>query len=98
MADAADVRRRVLSDCRHDVASGRLRTPAARAAVDAERGARAALLLRIGLGGGHRTTGAVVPVEGPAGHTNWRRGQADCLRRHPGGGRTHVAAGRVATY
>ena len=58
-------------------------------AVDQGRGARAALLLRLGLGGVHRAARAVVPVEGAAAHAGRRRDQAGRVRRHPGLRRQH---------
>ena len=54
----------LLSDRRHDLAARRARAAAAREGVDQGRRPRAALLLRLGVGGVLRAAGAVAPVEG----------------------------------
>ena len=56
----------VLSDRRHDLAARRARPAAAREGVHEGRRARAAVLLRVGVGGVLGAAGALVPLEGAA--------------------------------
>src|SRR3954462_11619973 len=63
MAPSADVRRRVFPDRGHDVGPWRAWPAAAREALDAERRARAAVLLRFGVGGRDRAADSLGPLE-----------------------------------
>ena len=98
VAAAAVLRSGVLSDRRIDLGARRARAAAARQALDQGRGARAPLLLRIGVGRLHRAARAVVPLEGAAAHADLRRAQARRVRRHPRVGRQHGAPRPAAAH
>ena len=68
VAAPPDLRRGVLSAGRVDLAARRARAVAAREALDQGGRARAALFLRLGLGGLHRAADPVADVEGAAAH------------------------------
>ncbi len=73
-----------LPDRRLGMAARRARLAAEGQGLDARRRARAAVLLRVGLGGVPGAAGPVVPLAGAAADLHRRRRQAGDLPRHPG--------------